>query len=264
MLKTIKRGAIGAAALCVLLAGSAPALAWGKTGHRISGRIAETHLSGQARAKIALLLGNESLADAAVWADEMRSNPDPFWQETAGPFHYVTVPDPSRPIDVATPPEGDALTALEHFAATVRDPRRSRAEKQLALRFIIHIIGDLHQPLHAGGGTDRGGNDVTVTFFGRATNLHSVWDTALVDDQQLSFTEYSDRLMRMTSANDVIGWWSADPRVWIMESVSARAGVYPDTPELSYDYVYRQRPLVEQRLQQAGIRVAAYLNALFG
>ena len=87
----------------------------------------------------------------------MRSNPEHFWQEVAGPFHYVTIPEGKTYAEVGAPDEGDSVTALAQFRKVLLDPKASREQKQLALRFTVHIIGDLHQPLHAGNGTDRGG-----------------------------------------------------------------------------------------------------------
>jgi hypothetical protein len=156
-----------------------PALGWGKTGHRLVGAVADQYLSGLARAHVKQILGVETLDEASTWPDEMKSNPDPFWQRTASPWHYVTVG--GFAYDHA-PDEGDAMTALERYSGVLRDPNASREDKQTALRFIVHIVGDLHQPLHAGKPGDRGGNDVKVTWFGRPTNLHAVWDSALVDE----------------------------------------------------------------------------------
>jgi len=252
-----------------------PALAWGKTGHRVVAKIADSQLSGLARAHIRELIGVESLDEASTWPDEMRSDPAPFWQKTSTPWHYVTLN--GLTYDHA-PSEGDALEAIERFRAVLMDPKASRADKQLALRFIIHLVGDLHQPLHVGKCCDRGGNEVKVRYFGKESNLHAVWDSALVDDQQLSFTEYAERLERHISAQDVIDWWTVRPKDWIDESARIRETVYPDLPppssngeatpaplpDLSYPYVYKFTPVVNQRLSQAGVRLAAYLNALFG
>ena len=251
-----------ASALAALLVVPSPALAWGKTGHRVTAAVADTHLSGLARAQVRQILGAESLAEAANWPDEMRSDPDPFWQKTSSPWHYVTVG--GIEYDRA-PPEGDALGALNFFARMLRDPRTSDDHRQLALRFIVHLVGDLHQPLHNGRPGDRGGNDVKVTWFGRETNLHAVWDSALIDETKYSFTEYAERLGRHTRPADVIAWWNVNPRDWIRESVQARERLYPAAGEtqLGYDYVYRHTPMVELRLKQAGIRLAAYLNQLF-
>lgn len=240
----------------------APAHAWGKTGHRVTAAIADAHLSGLARAHVRGILGAESLADAANWPDEMKANPDPFWQKTASPWHYVTVS--GMEYDRA-PPEGDALVALENFARQLRDPETSLEDRQLALRFIVHIVSDLHQPLHNGRPGDRGGNEVKVKWFGRDTNLHAVWDSALIEESDYSYTELAERLQRRTISADVIAWWTTNPRDWIAESVRLRETVYPAAgeTELGYNYIYKHMPMVELRLKQSGIRLAAFLNSLF-
>lgn len=246
-----------AAALFVL---PSPAAAWGKTGHRVVAAIADTHLSGLARAHVREILGSESLDEAATWPDEMRADSDPFWQKVAPPWHYVTIGGVAYD---RAPPEGDAMTALARFRAMLRDPTARLADQQLALRFVVHLVADLHQPLHVGKGSDRGGNDVKVTWFGKPTNLHAVWDSLLVDEEALSFSEWAERLERRTSPEQVIGWWNAEPKRWIAESAYYRDRIYPDKPDLSYDYVYRNTPIVKLRLQQAGVRLAAYLNETF-
>jgi hypothetical protein len=246
----------------------APAFAWGKTGHRVVASIADAQLSGLARAHVKQILGQaESLDEAANWPDEMRSNPSPFWQKTSTPWHYVTL---NGIVYDHAPSEGDALEALNKYSATLRDPSASLADKQLALRFVVHIVGDLHQPLHVGKCCDRGGNDIKVKWFGRDLNLHSVWDSALVDEQQLSFTEMTAKLQRHTSNADVIAWWDINPRDWMSESAQIRETIYPrpfadpkKVPELSYSYVYENISIMERRLKQAGVRLAAYLNALY-
>jgi hypothetical protein len=255
-----------------------PAFAWGKTGHRVVAAIADTQLSGLARAHIRELLGGgESLDEAANWPDEMRSAPGAFWQKSATPWHYVTLDGITY--DHA-PPEGDALEALDRFTKTLKDPSASLADKQLALRFIVHLVGDLHQPLHVGKCCDKGGTDVKVTFFGKPTNLHAVWDSALVDDEQLSFTELAAKLERHIRDQDTVAWCDINPRDWVSESAQYRDTLYPTTadkprapadktskeppmPDLSYSYVYRFTPLMEHRLSQAGVRLAAYLNAIY-
>src|SRR3954467_9582890 len=258
----------------------APALAWGKTGHRVVAAIADTQLSGLARAHIKEILGGaESLDEAANWPDEMRSDPAPFWQKTATPWHYVTLNGITY--DHA-PPQGDALEALAHFRSVLQDPKASLADKRLALRFIVHLVGDLHQPLHVGNCCDKGGNDVKVTWFGKPTNLHAVWDSALVDEEQLSFSELAEKLERHMSDRQLIAWWDINPRDWISESGQYRDTLYPtpgDMPKpkkgekvkkgqpwlpcLSYSYVYKFAPLLEQRLTQGGVRLAASLNSIF-
>jgi hypothetical protein len=242
---------------------AAPAFAWGPTGHRTIGAIATPYLSVQTRAGMQALIGPEGVAEASTWADFMRADPAEFWQKTAGPWHYVTVPDGKSYAQAGAPPQGDAVTALARFAATVRDPAAALADRQLALRFIIHIVGDLHQPLHAGNGQDRGGNDVKVTLQGRETNLHAVWDSGLIDLDPLSYSERARWLAARITPAQAKAWTTADPQVWIAESQAARASTYRANPDLRYEYVFQTKPLLDDRLSQAGVRTAAYLNWLF-
>ena len=268
MLKQVQHDVKMVAMGMALFALPSPALAWGKTGHRVVAALADAQLSGLARAHVKELLGVESLDEAATWPDDMRSAPGQFWQKTATPWHYVTL---NGIVYDHAPPEGDALDALNRYRATLRDPNANIADKQLALRFIVHLVGDLHQPLHVGKCCDKGGNEVKVKWFGRDLNLHSVWDSALVEEEQLSFTELAAKLQRHTSNADVLAWWDINPRDWISESGQLRETVYPEPnrkdpkapPELSYGYVYKYTPLMEQRLKQAGVRLAAYLNDIY-
>jgi hypothetical protein len=264
------------AALAVVLVPT-PAFAWGKTGHRVVAAIADSQLSGLARAHVEQILGpGESLDEAANWPDEMRSAPGDFWQKTATPWHYVTL---NGIVYDHEPSEGDALEALNRFSKTLQDPAASREDKQLALRFVVHLVGDLHQPLHNGKCCDKGGNDVKVTWFGKPTNLHVVWDSQIVDEEQLSFTELAAKLERHISNNDVIKWWDINPLDWMRESAQIRDTLYPPRakpkkgqkvkkgqpllPDLSYGYVFKFTPVMERRLSQGGVRLAAYLNAIF-
>src|SRR5690242_14836789 len=127
------------AAAVALAALPSPAFAWGKTGHRVVAALADPQLSGLARAHVKELLGVESLDEAATWPDEMRSAPGAFWQKTATPWHYVTL---NGVIYDHAPSEGDALEALSHFRSVLQDPNASLADKQLALRFVVHLVGD--------------------------------------------------------------------------------------------------------------------------
>jgi hypothetical protein len=212
-------------------------------------------------------LGEEDLAQASTWADVARLNPDTFWQREAGPYDYVTVPEGQAYSEVSAPEEGDALSALTRFTQTVRDPNASREQKALALKFIVHVVGDVHQPFHAGNGEDRGSNDVKVRWFGEETNLHSVWDSTLIDSRNLSYTVYARWLRRDIDPNETIAWWTADPQVWITESTAIRGLIYPApeaaNPSLGYAYQYEHFSTAEARLQQGGIRLAAYLNQTF-
>ena len=253
--------------LSLALVSSSASWGWGQTGHRITGEIAQSRINGKTTAELEMILGREGLAEMATWPDEQRSNPQVFWQKDANPWHYVTLPSGKEPGELVSPSEGDALTALARFATVVRDRTKPRDQRALALRFIVHIIGDLHQPLHVGNGTDRGGNDVKVTWFGDPTNLHSVWDSGMIDRQGLGFTEYTKRLEQRITPERTISWWDARPQIWIGESAKLREALYPAASEqpfaLGYAYQFQHLPTVETRLAQSGIRIAAYLDGLF-
>lgn len=237
---------------------------WGQIGHRVSGEIAEAYLTKDAKKQIKHLFPNESLAEISTYADEEKANPAKFWQKTAGPWHYVTVPSGTKyKHKQHAPAQGDAYTALAAFKKTLQSKTATLEEKQLALHFTVHIIGDLHQPLHCGDGTDRGGNDVKLEFFWNDSNLHRVWDSGLIDRQQLSYTEWTKWLQQKMSPQTVAQWQDADPKVWIKESIVLRNGLYPDEDKLSWQYQYDHIPTVKKRLQMAGVRVAAYLNEVF-
>lgn len=251
----------------VLLAGiySNTVWGWGQTGHRITGQIAEQWLSPEAKIAIGHILGPESLAEASTYPDDMRSAPGEFWQKTANPYHFVTLADGQHYHDTDCPPDGDSVSALKHFTRVLQREDSTIADRQLALRFIVHLIGDLHQPLHVSSAKvkDKGGNAVPVTFFKRQTNLHKIWDSDLIDQQQLSFSEYASWLNAKITREQNGNWSSGDYQQWITESAGLRDGVYPLSPELGWDYLYQHNPTVKLRLQQAGVRIAAYLNRVF-
>ena len=167
--------------------------------------------------------------------------------------------------EVGAPPQGDALTGMERFTAVLRDPEASLENRQLALRFLIHIIGDIHQPFHVGNGQDRGANDVRVRWFGEQTNLHRVWDTHIVEHENLSYTEMASWLRAYITPDDVEAWTEVDPVVWAEESAAIRDTLYPegDNPNLTWQYAFEHRDTMRLRLMQGAIRKAAYLNWLF-
>lgn len=233
---------------------------WAKTGHRVSGELAEPYLSDASRKLIRDILPTESLAEMGPWVDFMRSNSAPFWQQQSLPWHYVTVV--KRKLKPSS--KGDAITALEHFSKQLKDPDSSLAQRQLALRFIVHIVSDLHQPLHTGNGKDRGGNKVKVKFFGRNTNLHTVWDSKIIDEQKLSYTEWADWLGKKITPKQAKQWCDPNPLTWALESRAMHKDIYPKRKleNLKWQYLYHNLPRIQLRLQQSGVRLACYLNQL--
>lgn len=248
------------ALLCLL--GSTKVLAWGAMGHEIAAQLAIPYLSDESQRQITSLLGTESLAVASTYADRMRSDPSHFWQKEAGPYHYVTVPDRRRYDDVGPPAQGDAATALTQFRRDLVSPLTSRKQKQLALRFAIHIIADLQQPLHVGNGRDRGGNQISVRFKGKTSNLHRVWDRQLFESSSRSKNAWlrhfrKSELLRPPTPQD------ANPQKWIAQSANLRESLYPAPKVVDSRYVEQQLPKAEKQLVLAGIRTAAWLNETF-
>ncbi|MCK0068875.1 S1/P1 nuclease [Kordiimonas laminariae] len=241
------------------------ATAYGPTGHRVIAELAFRHLSPEARAAVEAILGDELMAEASTWPDEMRSSPEEFFRRTANVYHYINLPDGVTYEESEKNPGGDALTALENFTKVVKDENASKEDKALALRFIIHIVGDLHQPLHAGRSEDRGGNRIDVAWFGEMSNLHKVWDEDLIDHKDLSFTEWTNFLDPKIKANHIAEWQQSQPIDWVRELISYRSDIYKSAENgiLSWDYVYKYTPLVKSQLSKGGIRLAGYLNEMF-
>lgn len=236
------------------------ASAWGSTGHRVVGQVAEHHLSEIARQEIRALLGPETLAEAGTYPDEIRS--DPAMRHTS-PWHWVTIPDGVPYAATEKNPEGDLIESIARFTATVRGAEAPLEDRRFALRFLAHQIGDLHQPLHVGTGEDRGGNQVEVFWHGEKSNLHRIWDSDMIDAAKLSFSELAERIDRADAAQ-IRAWQSTDWLAWAEESKGLRELVYDiGDGQLGYVYAYHAMPVVERRLLQAGIRLAGLLNAIF-
>jgi hypothetical protein len=243
--------------------GAPPGYSWSGPGHEVAGAIAERHLGPRARTRVRELLEQEPLATASTWADRMRSDPAHFWQEEAGPYHYVTVPKGLSYADVGAPTKGDALSALNMFARELRDPNTAPERQRLALRFSLHIVQDLHQPMHVGNGKDLGGNRTVVSVNGERSNLHRVWDSDILHsagrNHRLWLDYFTDRgLSRAPLSAD------ADPQLWIAESAALRDTLYPAPKVINPTYLEYHLPQAERRLALSGVRSAAWLNAVFG
>lgn len=235
---------------------------WGKTGHRVVGHIAMEHLSKKALKNIRLIMGNESLAMASNWMDDIKSDHS---YDHMSPWHYCTIPDGMSYAEAGTPQEGDIIVTIERLIRELESKEFTDKDELFALKCLIHLIGDLHQPLHVGKGDDRGGNDVKVKWFGSNSNLHRVWDSEIIDGQQLSFTELSQSIDFPTPGQ--LSQWQNDPLMkWVEESIAYRKQVYdlPENMSIGYEYSYYNWATVQHRLLQAGVRLAGILNRIYG
>ena len=234
-------------------------LGWGKTGHRVIGIIAEENLSPEAKADITKLFGHSDLARIANWADEIKS--DPAWKH-ANDWHYCTVLDSH---EYRGPEDGGrAVQKVTEFTDLLKKGTLGEKDQKDVLRFIVHIVGDLHQPCHVGNGTDRGANDVKVTWFREETNLHRVWDSQMIDGMQYSYTEYAQQIQLGLTAERVAVLLDPTLLTFVHDSRAVHPQVYDiGDGTLSYSYIYKNRELMEDRLLQGGFHLAAILNDIF-
>jgi hypothetical protein len=247
--------------LKLLLVISLTTFGWGQTGHRVTGKIADRYLNKKARAAIARILNGQSLAMASTWMDEIRS--DSTFDYTAD-WHWVTIQDSESYDKSNKNPNGDVVATLERLINELKSGKLTAQQEAQALKFLIHLVGDIHQPLHVGGGSDRGGNDVKVSWFRTDSNLHRVWDSDMIDDTKLSYTELAESLEIPADAT-VKSWQGASVRDWTNESMSYRKQVYDiGNGKLGYQYSYKNFHIVRLRLLQAGVRLGGILNEIYG
>lgn len=234
----------------------------GVNGHRIVARIAAEHLTVTAKANLEQITGGQHLAQLSTWPDEIRS--DSAWDHSHS-WHYLSIDDDESFDGLKRSDKGDVLEALARFEKQLTSPDVAVPEKKQALAFYIHFFGDIHQPLHVGRRDDRGGNDIKVDWFREPSNLHRVWDSAMIERQQLSYSEYA-AFLDTVAAKKIKQWQSANYLDYAKESKQLRAQVYnlSELSKLSYDYNYKNINTLNQRMQQAGIRLAGKLNAIFG
>lgn len=259
-----------AALVLALLIACAPAAhAWGPLGHRLVARLAEPQLTPAAHAEVQRLLATEglhALADVANWADDVRAN-DPDLGRRSAKWHYVNLGELGCRYDAdAACPKGDcAVEAIRAQAAILADRGRSDAERLQALKFLVHFVGDIHQPMHAGNARDRGGNTVQVQLDGKGTNLHRVWDGELLKSAGLSEDAYVHRLAAGPTTRDANAT-AADAAHWAEHScrIAFAPGVYPARANLDARYLATHTPTAESQVRLAGARLASLIDGALG
>ncbi len=247
----------------VILAWSGPARAWGPLGHQIVAELAARELDPVARREVERLLGDRAgpaMREASTWADEVRRDPN---QPRSGDLHFVNFPRNSCAYSPRRQcPGGRCLVgAIETFVIQLRDARDDESRRE-ALKWLIHLVADAHQPLHAGYGDDRGGNDLQLRFHGKGTNLHALLDSGLLADRRLKPLDYVTALSReLPEPTPAQARYDAQaPQRWIEDLCRTVAGVYPDDGRIDATYAERTRQLLEVQLRLAGARLATLLN----
>ena len=256
--------------------------AWGVIGHRVVGKIAQNHLNENALSKINEITNGLSLADISVWADEIKSDPDTKYKKFRT-WHYID----------ANLNKGDAKTNIKYSKDNiisaiyrVTDELRlvhgvTSQDKFESLALLVHLVGDIHQPLHVYD-EHRGANNCYVNWFSPRfrTSLHKVWDSLLINNLKLSYTEYAESLDHIT-AKKLLNIQNTDAIDWANESKDLHSKIYPEAtdkvrhsycytnkkdiklPVLGYRYIYNNRKIVDERLLYAGVRLAGVLNSIF-
>ncbi|MDH4469255.1 MAG: S1/P1 nuclease [Bacteriovoracaceae bacterium] len=256
--------------------------AWGPEGHKIVGEVAQKYLSPAAKAKVAVMLKNKTLADEANWADSIKSNPE--WDYTRT-WHYVNIADNANYGDAPLNPAGDVVEAIGRLHKELMDKNLAEEKRIEALKFLVHFVGDIHQPLHAGRGEDRGGNDTEVNWDGVTKNLHYIWDTVLIEMKNKTYKQYAADLIN-TFGNNIKEYQQSDILIWVKDDMGCRDLIYKiknketgtgvsshrndnrverdsgggQGQKFSQIYAARVMPTLDLQLFKAGVRLANLLN----
>jgi len=237
--------------------------AYDAVGHRIIADIAYNNLTEKARTQVDKVLGKHGIVYEATWADEVRSDSKYAYSYQ---WHYQDLDDNMTPADMKKllknpKAEGEHLFFALDTLATQLKNNKDDAE---ALKFLVHFVGDLHQPLHLGRKDDKGGNKVDFNWFGRKTNLHAVWDGMIIENQKMSYSEYSRYLQDKFEPRK-----EEFKKFTILQSVQADYAVrnliyaYDMSDTNNYHYVYFFADKVDEMLYRGGIQLANMLNAIY-
>ena len=231
---------------------------WGRVGHQVIGEIATQNLSPIAINQINKILNGQSLALVSTWADEMRSNPK---FKKYAPWHYVNMPLDENYHESNKNPKGDIIQAINKCIEVLKEKNSTQEMKSFHLKYLVHLIGDIHQPLHVGRFEDRGGNDIKLNFLGNNSNLHSVWDTRIIEYFAVDYKSLAIELMGKKKVQV-----SLNPIDWTNESQQEVKKIYSKiigVDTISLDYVNKNFPLIKNQLHKAGLTLANILNNIF-
>lgn len=244
----------------------ASTMAWGLLGHRVVGEIADSYLKRRTSREVKAILGHESLAMASNWADFIKSEPSYNYLSN---WHYINLPAglSSGQLqsyllqDTVT----DAYTRIRFLSSELKNRTLEQDKKVMYLRLLIHIVGDLHQPMHTGRFDDLGGNRIQVSWFGQPSNLHRVWDSDLIESQELSYTEYA-RSINFIDRSRLFQLQNEDVNLWVEDSYKASERIYANVKsgdKLGYRYIYDYIAVADQQLLKGGVHLASLLNDIF-
>ena len=238
---------------------------WGQKGHDVVAYIAECNLSPEVYQKVVKKLNNHSLVYYANWLDNA-SYTDQYRYTKS--WHYANVDEGFTYDTMPKNEKGDVVTAINLCISEIKGGKLTADQESARLKMLIHLVGDVHCPMHAGHLSDRGGNEVIVKFFNKDIKLHKLWDTELVEAaHKWSYTEWEQQLTRYCTPKRKAEIAKGEPKDWLKESHAAATEIYfasPTKGRLSYDYVTYFTPTIEQRLLAGGLRLAMILNEIYG
>lgn len=239
--------------------------AWGPQGHKIVAQVAENNLTPPARNAIKRILGDQSLARVANWADVVKSKGE--WSHTK-PWHFVNIPDGEDYSTADHSHEGDVVGAITEMVQVLKRRNVDPVSEENALKFIVHFAGDIHQPLHAGRPEDRGGNDIRIVFEGRNSNLHALWDSLMLMKSPLDYVAYASWLESGKGFTPPYDLPAFSFSKIIAENMEARSDIYNFSETLgpirvTGAYYNRNVELMNRQLLNGGKRLATLLNSLF-
>lgn len=260
----VKAPMMRVAVVAVMAAVALSAAAWSQKGHDVVAHIAERHLTPSTQAAVDSLLEGRHLVYWANWLDNASHTPEYAYTKT---WHYRNV-DEGQTLETAPEnPNGDVIKGIRYAVRVLSDSSQTQANRLLALKILVHLVGDMHQPMHMGHLSDLGGNRTKVKYFGRDTNLHSVWDGSLVESaHKWSYTEWADQIDLPMKPEQQVLLLSGNVADWARRGVENAAEVYRATPDgtsLSYNDVARWTPMIEESLLLGGHRLAHILNSIF-
>lgn len=239
------------------------AFGWGQKGHDTTAYIAEQHLTPATAAAVDSIFDGKSIVYWSNWLDNASHQPDLKYTKT---WHYKNVDADETYETAQANPSGDAVTAIKAQVETLSDPATKLKDSQLALKILVHVMGDLHMPLHMGHASDLGGNRIKVKFFGRDNNLHSIWDSSLPEAaHKWSYSEWQQQIDRINqaTANAII---SGNVDDWAKETVAIASKVYTYFQpgiNVSYNDIARWTPTIEEQFLKGGLRLAHTLNLIY-
>lgn len=235
---------------------------WGQTGHRVVGEVASKHLTEEAKTQIEDLLNGMSLAVVSTYADEIKSDRS-FDQYK--PWHYVNVPFDKTYQEIEPSEKGDLVIGIARCIEVLKDEQSTKENKAFHLKLLVHFIGDLHQPLHLGLEEDKGGNDFQVRWFNDGTNLHRVWDSQMIDSYQMTYSELTLNLPKISN-NEIQKLQQGTILDWVETERELTKEIYSSAEKgdkLGYRYMYDHFSTLKVQLQKGGLRLAKILNEIF-